>query len=114
MGTLAGIKKARRRETCRSSIRNPALPGIAEAPVLVGSRSQGAPRPRRQELVAHTVQIGQGKHGLRSGKVLGQAAIAHLGESPESLHDVKGMFAPGSYPRPRPIDLPPPVAERLA
>src|SRR5437867_4134673 len=114
MGTVAGIKTPQRRRICRSWIRNPGLLSIPEAPFLIGSRSQGAPRPRRHELVTDTVEIGQSKHRLRSGKVLRQAAIPHLGESPEPLHDVKRMLAPRANPRPRTINTPPSFAERLA
>ena len=46
-------------------------------------------------------EIGQGEHGLRLCQILGQAAIAHLGEAP--LRRNRGLFSWLASPRPQPI-----------
>src|SRR3982751_6951753 len=69
-------------------------------------RSQGELRPWRQQSSPHEVQVGQGKDGKRPRRVLGQTAVTNLGEAPQSLHDVKGVFAAGATARSCPIDRP--------
>ena len=39
------------------------------------------------------VKVGQGEHGLRPRQVLGQAAIAHLGEAPQLLDHAESVLA---------------------
>jgi hypothetical protein len=60
------------------------------------------------------VEIGEREHGLRPCQVLGQAAIAHLGEAPELLDHAKGVLAASAGARARPIDHPPALAQRAA
>src|SRR5262249_23564793 len=74
-------------------------------------RSQRAPRLRWQELAADGVEVGQGKHRLGTGQVLGESAVAHLREAPQALHNVEGMFAASSGPGASAIDLAPALAE---
>jgi hypothetical protein len=47
------------------------------------SASPRAPRPWQKPFAAELVEIGQGKHHMRSHQVFGQAAIAHFGEAPQ-------------------------------
>jgi hypothetical protein len=110
--TAPGIRRTRRQGACCRPIGNSERPGIAAARVFAASLSQRAPRPRGHELVTEAVQIGQSEHRLRSGQILRPAAIPHLGESPQPLHDVKRMFAPRPNARARSVDLSPPVADR--
>ena len=58
-----------------------------------------------------SVEVGQGEHGLRPRQVLGQAAVAHLGETPQLLDHAEGVFAAGARARTRPIDHPPALAQ---
>src|SRR5688572_6083681 len=69
-------------------------------------QSQGAPCPRRQQSASHEVEIGKGEHGVGLGEVLGDAAVAHLGEAPQALNDVEGMLDAGANARARAIDEP--------
>ena len=55
--------------------------------------SQPAPQFGREQLTPKLVEIGQGKHSLRSCQVLGQTAISHFGEPPQLLDYPKGVFA---------------------
>ena len=48
---------------------------------------------RREQLTPKLVEIGQGKHSLRSRQVLGQTAISHFDEPPQLLDYPKGVFA---------------------
>src|SRR5690242_9849710 len=77
-------------------------------------RSQVAPHARRKQLAAHLVEIGQREHGLRPCQILGQAAIAHLGEAPQLLDHAKGVLAARAGARTRPIDHPPALTQGAA
>ena len=57
------------------------------------------------------VKVGQGEHGLRPRQVLGQAAIAHLGEAPQLLDHAEGVLAASTRARARPIDHAPAFAQ---
>jgi len=59
-----------------------------------------------------SVEISQCKHGLRPRQVLGQAAIAHLGEAPQLLDHAERVLAAGPGARARPIDHAPALAQR--
>jgi hypothetical protein len=63
--------------------------------------SQPAPQFGREQLTPKLVEIGQGKHSLRSRQVLGQTAISHFGEPPQLLDYPKGVFAARAGPRTR-------------
>jgi hypothetical protein len=76
--------------------------------------SQPAAQIGRAQLTPKLVEIGQGKHSLRSRQVLGQTAISHFGESPQLLDYPKGVFAARAGPRTRPVDHPPAFAQRPA
>src|SRR5271157_2263333 len=76
------------------------------------SGSPHAPRSCGEQLSADLVEVGQRKHGLRSGQVLGQTAVSHFGEAPQLLEHPKGMFAARPGPRARPVDQPPALAQR--
>jgi hypothetical protein len=55
--------------------------------------SKPAPQFGREQLTPKLVEIGQGKHSLRSRQVLGQTAISHFSEPPQLLDYPKGVFA---------------------
>src|SRR6202142_1474420 len=76
------------------------------------SGSPHAPRSCGEQLSADLVEVGQRKHGLRSGQVLGQTAVSHFSEAPQLLEHPKGVFAARPGPRARPVDHPPAVAQR--
>src|SRR6202008_4751481 len=76
------------------------------------SGSQPAPQFGRAKLTPKLVEIGQGKHSLRSRQVLGQTSISHFGEPPQLLDYPKGVFAASPGPRARPVDHPPALAQR--
>src|ERR1700757_5236292 len=76
--------------------------------------SPPAPQFGRAQLTPKLVEIGQGKHRLRSRQVLGQTAISHFGEPPQLLDYPKGVFAAHAGPRTRPVDHPPALAQRPA
>src|SRR5687767_6252541 len=67
-------------------------------------RSQGASCSRGQQSASHEVEIGKGEHCVGLGKVLRDAAIAHLGEAPEALHHIEGVLDVGANARARTID----------
>src|SRR5215469_2630166 len=58
------------------------------------------------------VEVGQREHGLCPRQVLGQAAIAHLGEAPQLLDHPEGVLAAGAGARACPIDHAPALAQR--
>ena len=66
-----------------------------EALPLVRSESQAGPRPCRQQLAPELVQIGQRKHGVCAGQVLGQTAVSDLGKAPQLFGHSKRVFAAG-------------------
>src|ERR1700739_1390236 len=68
----------------------------------------------RAQLTPKLVEIGQGKHRLRSRQVLGETAISHFGEPPQLLDYPKSVFAARAGPRTRPVDHSPAFAQRLA
>ena len=74
--------------------------------------SQHGTRSCREQLSADLVEVGQRKHGLRSGQVLGQTAVSHFSEAPQLLEHPKGVFAARPGPRARPVDQPPALAQR--
>src|SRR5262245_56506993 len=76
------------------------------------SGSKDTPRLRREQLAPELVQLGQRKHGLRPGQVLGQTAVSALGKAPQLLDHPKRVFATGRGPRARPIDQAPALAQR--
>src|SRR5437879_857529 len=59
------------------------------------------PQFGREQLTPKLVEIGQGKHSLRSRQVLGQTAISHFGEPPQLLDYPKGVFVLGRSNRPQ-------------
>jgi len=69
---------------------------------LFRSESQDTPRPCRQQLAPELVQIGQRKHGVCAGQVLGQTAVSNLGKAAQLLDHPKRVFAAGAGPRARP------------
>src|ERR1700746_3799844 len=75
------------------------------------SGSQGARRSGREQLMPDLLKVGEGEHGLRPRQVLGQAAIAHLGEAPQLLDHAEGVLAAGTGARARPIDHAPAFAQ---
>jgi hypothetical protein len=75
------------------------------------SGSQDAPRPCREQLAPELVQIGQRKHGLRPGQILGQTAVSDLGKAPQLLDHPKRVFAAGPGPRAGLIDQAPALAQ---
>src|SRR5580698_8421348 len=76
------------------------------------SGSPRAPRSCGEQVSADLVEVGQRKHGLRSGQVLGQTAVSHFSEAPQLLDHPKGVFAARPGPRARPVDHPPALAQR--
>ena len=74
--------------------------------------SQCASGAERKEPVADLVKVSERKHDVRSGQVLGQAPIAHLGEAPQLLDHPKRVLAARSGPRPRPVDQAPALAQQ--
>src|SRR5579871_982850 len=80
----------------------------------VGSQSGSTPWLSWQQTAPDHVQIGQGEHGEQTRRVLGQASVAHLGETPQLLDDAKCMFAAGSSGRSEAVYASPVRAERAA
>src|SRR6185295_3428427 len=68
------------------------------------SPSQGIARPARHQSSAHQVEIGQGEHGKGTHCVLVDAAVAHLGEAPQSLDDEERVLAKGAPARTATVD----------
>jgi hypothetical protein len=79
---------------------------------LSGSGSSDTPRPRREQLAPELVEIGERKHGVCVGQVLGQTAVSDLGKAPQLLDHPKRVFATRPGPRACPIDKPPAFAQR--
>src|SRR2546426_9716133 len=75
--------------------------------------SQCTPRSYGNQLCADLVEIGQGKHRLRSREVLCQTPVPGLHESPEVLDDSEGMLAASPRPRAGSVDSPPPLVQSL-
>src|SRR5258708_12561385 len=76
--------------------------------------SQPAPQFGREQLTPKVVEIGQGKHSLRSRQVLGQTALSHFVEPPQLLAYPKGVLPAPAGPLSRPLDHPPPFPHRPA
>src|SRR4030095_16679875 len=75
------------------------------SPCLFDRRgSRDAPRLWWQELAADQVEGGQREEAEGARQVLGEAAIADLGEAPQALHPVERVLAAGTGPRPRPTE----------
>ena len=85
---------------------------VTETDLLPKVPSQRRAGPCWEQVSAHLVEVGQCKHGLRPGQVLGQAAVSHFGEAPQLLDYAKGVFAARPGPRTRPVDHPPARAQR--
>src|SRR5580692_10578856 len=62
--------------------------------------SQPAPQFGREQLTPKLVEIGQGKHSLRSRQVLGQTARSHFGE-PHSCLTIRKACSPRARVRER-------------
>src|SRR5215831_20948536 len=74
--------------------------------------SQASPRPCGQQLAPELVEIGERKHGLRAGQVLGQTAVSDLGKAPQLLDHPKRVFTAGAGPRACLIDQAPALGQR--
>src|SRR5215831_12492976 len=74
--------------------------------------SQASPRPCGQQLAPELVEIGERKHGLRAGQVLGQPAVSDLGKAPQLLDHPKRVFTAGAGPRACLIDQAPALGQR--
>src|SRR5215472_17182076 len=74
---------------------------------LSGSGSSDTPCSWREQLAPELVEIGERKHGVCAGQVLGQTAVSDLGKAPQLLDHPKRVFATRPGPRPCPIDKPP-------
>src|ERR1700676_2829484 len=61
--------------------------------------------PRWEQATSDHVQIGQGKGCKKSGSVLRQPAIAHLGKAPQVLDHMKGVLTASAGRRAQPIQL---------
>src|SRR5579859_5395472 len=66
----------------------------AETPLLI-----------RHDELPHQVQVSQRKGSKGAGGVLGDPAIAHLGESPELFHDSECVLAASARSRSALVDL---------
>src|SRR5262249_60725988 len=66
--------------------------------------SRDAPRLWRQQLAADQVEVCQRKQTEGARQVLGDPAVAHLGEAPQALDHVERVLAACPGARPRPID----------
>src|SRR5262245_26857263 len=66
--------------------------------------SQDVPRLRRQQLAADQVEVRQCEEAQGARQILGDPAVAHLGEAPQPLHHVERVLAASPGPRPGPID----------
>src|SRR5262245_12342391 len=92
----------------------PSRPARVAGPVRWCSRrSQDAPRLRRQQLATDQVEVRQREETEGARQVLGEAAIADLGEAPQPLHDVEWVLPARPSPRPGAIDRPPARTQRL-
>src|SRR5262249_30598094 len=92
----------------------PSRPPSAAGPVLRSTQdSQDAPRRWRQQLAADQVEVCQRKETEGARQVLGDPAVAHLGEAPQALDHVERVLAARPGARPRPIDRPPAYGQRL-
>src|SRR5688572_14401760 len=69
-------------------------------------RSQGAPCPWRHQSTPHEIEVGESEHAIGLGQILGDAAIAHLGEAPQALDHIEGVLDAGADARARAIDEP--------
>jgi hypothetical protein len=77
-----------------------------------GYSSSGTPCSCREQFTPELVEIGERKHGVCAGQVLGQTAVSDLGKAPQLLDDPKRVFATRPGPRACPIDKPPAFAQR--
>src|SRR5262244_1212509 len=92
----------------------PSRPASSVRPVPLSTQdSQDAPRLRRQQLAADQVEVRQREEAEGPRQVLGDPAVAHLGEPPQALDHVEWVLAAGPGARPRPIDRPPACVQRL-
>ena len=73
--------------------------GLAENPCCRFLRSASTLLLRWQQAAPDHVQIRQREHREQSGGVLGQSAVAHLGEAPQLLHHPEGMLTTGASRR---------------
>src|SRR5262249_45676970 len=89
-------------------------PASSAGPVpLCTQDSQDAPRLRRQQLAADLEEVAQREEPQAPRQVLGEAAVADLGEAPQPLDDMEWVLATRPGPRPRPIDRAPACGQRL-
>src|SRR5579864_5189646 len=58
----------------------------------------------REQTSSEQIQVRECKSGKEPRGVLGQAAIAHLREAPQSLHHMKGVFATSSRGRAQAVE----------
>ena len=87
-----------------NSGRQDVILGWVRPPFLRFRPSLETPIPSNQNAFSNHVQIGQREHGKGTRGVLGQAAIAHLGEAPQLLDDAKRMFAASPGPKACAVD----------
>src|SRR5262245_36883204 len=66
--------------------------------------SQDTLRPARQQPSPQHVEVGQGERGKGPNRVLVDAAVAHLGEAPQTLDDVEGVLASSTSARTGSVD----------
>src|SRR5579871_3212544 len=93
----------------RSSGLSPARLGPALFARLASTRPL-----RRQQPAPDHVEVGEREHREQTRRVLGQTAIAHLGEAPQLLDDAKGMLAAGPGGRTQSVQAAPVLAQPLA
>src|SRR5687768_6767726 len=58
----------------------------------------------RQQASSQQVQVGEREGSEQSARVLGQAAVAHLGKTPQALDHMKDVLAARPGPRSQPVD----------
>src|SRR5215469_9926201 len=108
------VRWVMKKSPVKRTLASPSCPARAAASLRLSSRdSQDVPRLRRQQLAADEVEVRQGEKAEGARQILGDPAVAHLGEAPQPLHHVERVLAARPGPRPGPIDGSPPRAQRL-
>jgi len=87
---------------------SPSPPARSAGPVRLSAwDSQDTPRLRQQQLAADLIEVRQREETEGARQVLGEAAVADLGEAPQTLDDMERVLTARPRARPRPIDRPP-------
>src|SRR6516225_7884689 len=93
---------------------SPWRPARCAGPVRLSAwDSQDTPRLRRQQLAADLIEVRQREETEGARQVLGDPAVADLGEAPQTLDDMERVLTACPGARPRPIDHPPAGGQRL-